>query len=430
MPMLLVGVNHKTAPLAIRERFALSDEQGDRLLERLVEYIPHGVVLATCNRTEIYTTVHNAQVAESHLQRFLADWTGIPMERLAEYLYTHEQWSSLDHLFRVACGLDSMILGEEQILGQVRSAMERSEARGALDSVLGAAFRQAVRTGRKVRSQTAISRNAVSVSSVAVQLAKSVFGDLAPLNVLVISAGEAGKIATNTLMGQGVRQLHVTNRNRSRAEALAQRVNGSALPFEQIDAGLEASDFIITSTGAADHILTLDRVEQAMAWRPQRPLLIVDIAVPRDVEPAVASIPGVSLYNIDDVQAFAERNLALRAQEVEKAEAIVAAEVGKYQAWWRSQEVVPTIAALRHRAEVIREDEVLKTLRRMPDLSPQEHERITAMSKAIVSKLLHDPLVYLKERRNGSPSLEAVRELFGLADDGPDRVAPPGYKAR
>ena len=352
------------------------------------------------------------------------------MEHLAGYLYTKEQWSSLDHLFRVACGLDSMILGEEQILGQVRSAMERSEARGALDSVLGAAFRQAVRTGRKVRSQTAISRNAVSVSSVAVQLAKSVFGDLAPLNVLVISAGEAGKIATNTLMGQGVRQLHVTNRNQSRAEALAQRVNGSALPFEQIDAGLEASDFIITSTGAADHILTLDRVEQAMAWRPQRPLLIVDIAVPRDVEPAVASIPGVSLYNIDDVQAFAERNLALRAQEAEKAEAIVAAEVGKYQAWWRSQEVVPTIAALRHRAEVIREDEVLKTLRRMPDLSPQEHERITAMSKAIVSKLLHDPLVYLKERRNGSPSLEAVRELFGLADDGPDRVAPPGYKAR
>ncbi|MEK7214333.1 MAG: glutamyl-tRNA reductase, partial [Chloroflexota bacterium] len=385
----------------------------------LVRYIPYSVVLATCNRTEIYTTVHNFDVAASHLYRFLADWTELTVEAVTRYLYTHRQWEAVRHLFRVSSGLDSMILGEEQILGQVRNALSLAQEQEAVDQVLATAFRQAVRTGRRIRTETGISRNAISVSSVAVQLAKSHFDDLSRLRVLVISAGEAGKLATNTLSGQGVAELRVINRSFERAVTLAERVGGEALPFERLDDAITAADFIVTATGAADHVLTRERVATAMTQRGERPLLIVDIAVPRDVEPGVGAIPGVTLYNIDDVQNFAERNMALRAQETGRAEAIIDAEVAKFHHWWRTQEVVPTISALRHRAEAIRADEVAKTLRRMPGLTEEEAARVEAMTKAIVNKMLHEPFMYLKERRDGEISMETVRALFGLEDDPP-----------
>ena len=420
MPLLLVGVNHNTAPVAIRERFALSADDGARMLEGLVQYIPYGVFVTDSAPTEIYTTVHNFDVAASHLHRFLADWTKLPIEEITRYLYTKKQWEAVRHLFRVAAGLDSMIIGEEQILGQVRSALNLAQQQEAVDLVLAAGFRQAVRTGRRIRTETGISRNAISVSSVAVQLAKRYFGGLGKLRVLVISAGEAGKLATNTLSGQGVSELRVVNRSFERALALAQRVGGEALPFERLDAALAEADLVITATGAADHVLSQERVAAAMVSRQERPMLVIDIAVPRDVEPAVGAVPGVQLYNIDHVQAFAERNMALRSQEASKAEAIIDAEVAKFHHWWRTQEVVPTISALRHRAETIRAGEVAKTLRRMPGLTEQEMARVEAMTKAIVSKMLHEPFMYLKERRDDEISIETVRALFGL--EGEQRV--------
>lgn len=417
MPILLVGVNHTTAPVAVRERFALSAEDAERMLDGLGRYIPHSVVLATCNRTEIYTTVHNTEVAVSHLQRFLADWSELGADEIARYLYTRRQWESVNHLFRVASGLDSMILGEEQILGQVRGALETATLRGAADTVLTGAFRQAIRTGRRVRTETGISRNAVSVSSIAVQLARSFFGDLSQRRVVVISAGEAGKLATNTLTGHDTGELIIINRNFERAQALAERSGGYALPFARLDQALGGADFVISATGAPNHILSHERVAAAMAGRADRPLLLVDIAVPRDVEASAGSIPGVSLYNIDDVQAFAERNLALRAQEAGKAETIVREEIGRFHQWWRTQEVVPTISALRDRADLIRAAEVAKTLKRLPDLAEADRERIEAMSRAIVAKLLHGPFMFLKGRHGDSAAVEAVRDLFMLPDD-------------
>ncbi|MBI2886313.1 MAG: glutamyl-tRNA reductase [Chloroflexi bacterium] len=435
MPLLLVGINHKTAPLEIRERFALSSEQGQEMLRRLVPYVPHAAVLATCNRTEIYATVHNTQVGVQHLQRFLADWTGIPMGELGSYLYSHLHWAALRHLFRVAAGLDSMILGEEQILGQLRDAMEQAKEQQSLDAALSEALLQALRTGRQVRSETAISRNAVSVSSVAVGLAREHLGSLDSLQALVISAGEAGKLATRSLAGQGVQRLWVTNRSPQRAQELAQRMGGQAISFDDLDGALETADFVITATGASTHLLTRNRMTPILERRLGRPLLLVDIAVPRDVEPSVAQLPGVVLFNLDDVQRFAVRNLKLREQEVVGAERLIEASLARFQRWWRTREVVPTIAALTARGEDVRAAEAQKTLQRLSHLAPEDRERLEAMSRAIVKKLLHEPLMYLKERRDGESSIELVQALFGLSAPEHDTLGedphphPPGALA-
>lgn len=414
MPLLVVGISHKTAPLSVLERFALSPEQGERMLEQLVDYTQQGVVLATCNRTEIYTTAHQPNIGAQHLQRFLAHWTDAPLDEVGPYLYTYTQWRAVDHLFRVASGLDSMVVGEEQILGQVRTAMEQAKTKGTADLVLTKAFQYAIRAGRRVRSETDISRNAASVSSVAVSLAKSHFGDLGKVRVLIISAGEAGKLATRSLIAQGVRHLEVTSRSYERAVTLAERMGGTAIRFDQLDSALAQADLVITATSAPEHLLTYLLLKQTLERRGERPLVIVDIAVPRDVDPAVAVLPGVRLYNIEDIQSYVEHNLHLRAQEADKAQAIVEEEVKHFQGWWHSQSVLPTITALRHKVEAIREDELRKTWRKLPHLSEEERARIEAMSKAIAKKLLHDPFVYLKARRDGENSIETVQALFGL----------------
>lgn len=415
MPLLLVGVNHRTASLEVRERFALSREQGEEMLDRLAEYVPHAAVLPTCNRTELYVTAHNTAVGAQHLQRFMADWSGISVGDIGPLLYTHEQWDAVRHLFRVAAGLDSMVLGEEQILGQVRGAMEAADGRNVLDPVLQACFRRALRAGRKVRNETGISRNAVSISSVAVRLAREALGSLEGRRVLVISAGEAGKLATRGLAAQGVGQLLVTSRTTERAQKLASRMGGVPVAWDALDSALDGAELVITATAATERVLGAERVRKALSVRPERRLVIIDLAVPRDVDPEVGELPGVTLYNLDDVQRFAEKNLDLRTQEVRKVEDLLAEEVDRFQQWWEQQEVVPTIAALRTQAEAIRQDEVRRTLARL-DLTDTERARIEAMSKAIVKKLLHRPLVYMKERRDGNGTVETVRALFGLED--------------
>lgn len=431
MPLLLIGLNHNTSPLDTRERFALSSEQGERMLERIVGYARHAVVLATCNRTEIYTTGHNPEVGIQHLQRFLSDWGGIPLDELSPHLYRHTHWSALHHLFRVASGLDSMILGEEQILGQVRTAVDQAQAQGALDDVLETAFQHALRAGRRARAETGISRNAVSVSSVAVRLAREQFDGLQDVRVLVVSAGEAGKLATRTLAGQGVRHLFVTSRSYRKAQELAAAMGGQALPFDQLGDALVDVDFVISATGSQEHILTRRQMEPVVRQRDGRPLLLVDIAVPRDVDPAVAELPGVRLYNIDDVQRFAEKNVQLRTQEVAAAEAIVDHELTKFRRWWRIRQVAPTITALVERAEDIRAAEVSRTLGRLTALGENERTRVEAMSRAIVSKLLHGPLMYLKEERADGLAIEAetVRALFGLNTTNGARPAEAGRPA-
>lgn len=413
MPLLLVGTNHNVAPLAIRERLALTAEQGEHLLASLLTYVPNAVVLATCNRTEIYVTAHNTTVGVQHVHQFLSEWTGIPVADLRPHLFSMQDWDPLRHLLRVASGLDSMIIGEEQILGQVRGAVELSRSRDALDAVLSAAFTQALRTGRRVRSDTRISRNAVSVSSAAIDLAQQRLGGLRGKRALVVAAGEAGELAARALNGRGLAALQVTSRTQANAEALARQLDAEAVPFDRLVTALAAADVVVTSTGAPGVIHTYDMVRKAMVDRPSRPMVILDIAVPRDVEPSAGTIPGVTLYNIEDVQQFAEANLNLRRQEVESAEAIVASDVGTFQRWWQTQEVLPTVRQIQQKAEAIRQLELERTLRRL-QLSEQDQDAVSAMTRAIVKKLLHDPLMYLKARRSGEDALEVVRSLFDL----------------
>ena len=414
MILLAIGVSHHTAPLGVRERFAINKEGGHRMLESLIEYVKHGVVLATCNRTEIYTTVQNAALGANHLSRFLSDWSGIPLSEIDQYTYFYDHEAAIRHLFRVASGLDSMILGEDQVLGQVKGAMEDSLGRDALGPVLTRLFHRAIQVGKRARTETEINRHAASVSSVAVALAKEYYPDLKERRVLVISAGEAGKLTGVSLMSQGAASVVVISRTLNRAQKLALAIGGQAMPFRRLDEAFLSADIVITSTGAPECILGANRVASLMDRRNGRPILIVDIAVPRDVEPAVGEIPHVHLRNIDDLQAIADANHQQREKESPKVEAIIQGEVERFIAWWQTLSVLPTISALKDRAEAIRQEEVSKTLGRLRGMSDDERRRIDAMTRAIVKKILHNPLVYLKEDGNTNGYAQAVQELFAL----------------
>ncbi len=413
MHILLVGISYKTAPLEIRERFAINAESGQSMLDRLLEFVRNCIVLATCNRTEVYTTVHDPGLGEQHLKRFLSDWSGLSLEEVAKYSYSKSHQEAIKHLFRVGCGLDSMVLGEDQILGQVKEAMENAQARGAVDAVLSNLFKGAIRTGKRARTLTDIGRYPVSVSSAAVSAAKEFAGSLESKKVLVISAGDAGKLTGKSLMSQGA-NITVTSRTFRKAKELARDIGGVAIPFDGLIDAITDSDMIISSTGAPQYILTKEQIRSAIPGRSGRPLFIVDIAVPRDIEPEVSDLPGVVLKNIDDLQAVAESSKLQRQGEVSKVEDIINSDIERFVAWWHTLGVVPTITALTDRAEYIRQSEVQRTLSRLNNISDADAARIEAMTKAIVKKILHQPVTYLKEEGNNNGYVEAIRELFDL----------------
>ncbi|MSQ14597.1 MAG: glutamyl-tRNA reductase [Dehalococcoidia bacterium] len=415
--VLLVGINYRTAPLDIRERFAINSESGQLMLARLLEFVRTCVVVATCNRTEIYTTVHDTVLAEQHLKLFLSDWSDLSLEEVEEYSYSKSHEEAIRHLFKVSCGLDSMVLGEDQILGQVKDAMEMAQARGAIDAILSNLFRQAIRTGKRARTLTEIGRYPVSVSSAAVAAAKEFVGSLESRKVLLISAGDAGKLTGKNLMSQGAK-ITVTSRTLTKAKELARDIGGQAIPFEQLTDAVAHSDIVISSTGAPQHILTKDQVRSAMGSRAGHPLFIIDIAVPRDVDPEVSDLPDVVLKNIDDLQAVAESNKLQREGEVDKVDEIIDRDLERFVGWWHTLVVVPTITALKARAEDIRQSEVQRTLARLNNISIEDAARIEAMTKAIVKKIIHQPVAYLKSEGSSNGHAEALKQLFDLNVEG------------
>lgn len=417
MEVVVVGVNHKTAPLEVREKLALGREQLDEALASLRQYVPQGAILSTCNRAEVYAGVDRPTTGSKHVQRFLYEYNRLTPEEISHCVYTYSGTDAVRHLFRVAAGIDSMILGESQILGQVRSASEQAEAAGALRFPLSNLFRHALRVGRMVRGETAISRNAVSVSAAAVVLAKKIFGDISQCKVLVISMGEAGKLTAKTLRDSGVAEILVTSRTYDRAVAMAEKLGGRAIPLHHMAAALAACDIVISASGSPHFVLEPPLVREAMSSRAERPLFLIDIAVPRDIDPDVKVISNVYLYDIDDLQTVSDNNLREREREVSKVEAIIDEEVAKFSLWWQSLKVVPTIAALRHQADAVRQAEVQKTLSRLRGLSEVDAARIDAMTKAIVRKMLHKPTVFLKGHKNGSEYANALRQLFDLDGD-------------
>ena len=413
--LCLVGVNHSTTTVATRERLAISTSQLGDALVSLGSYVGKGVILSTCNRTEIYTVNGDSSYAKQASIDFLKTYSNISGADLRHYVYAYRDKEAIEHLFRVTSGLDSMIIGEFEILGQVGRALEAAEKVRTVNFPLRNLFRNAIRTGRLVRDETLISRNALSVSSVAVDLATGVIGNLSNRRILVIGASEAGMLVAKAARERGARYIAVTARSEERASTLAATLGGRSAAISNIKAELSTSDVVISCTGAPHLVLDLNLVKEAMETRPKLPLVIIDIAVPRDVDPAVEQINNVFLYNIDHLIEVSDSNRELREKEIRGASAIVETQADKFFRWWQALEVRPTVSALVNKAEEIRLRQLNITFKKLQGLSDEERASLESMTKAIVRKILHEPIQCLKENAHKEESYtELVRDLFGL----------------
>ena len=413
MEFLVVGLNHRSAPLEVREQMVVPKAQMPDALKVMGNHLSEGVLLCTCNRFEVYTLGEEHQL-RSGLETFLAGYFDVSLADVEGYLYTHRQQDCMHHLFRVVSSLDSMIVGESEVLRQVRDAFGAAVAAKTIQGPLSRFFHQAIRVGKRVRRDTNIGRNALSMSRACVELARRLLGDLTELKIMVIGIGDAGKLATKALVDSGVKEIIVANRTHSRAVEMADQLGGQAIPFEEIPRVLKETSIVIGSTGSPGYILGADEVRGAMDSRPEKPLFLMDIAIPRDFDPASAEIPNVHSYDQDDLAAISEANRLEREREARKAEEIVLEEVGRFSEWCDTMDVVPTIADLRQMAEEIRQNELAKTLKRLDHrLTSEDFEFIDSMTTAIVNKLLHHPTAFLKAQR--SPNhLQLARELFSL----------------
>ena len=413
MEFLVVGLNHRTAPLEVREQLAVTKAQLPEALRAMGSYVSQGVFLCTCNRSEVYTLGPERHLGHS-LRQFLADYFNISPIDADRYLYSYRHQECVHHLFRVASSLDSMIIGEGQILRQVRDSFEAAVQANTVQGPMSRLFHQALRIGKRVRHDTGIGRNALSVSRACVELARSLLGDLRQLTVMVLGTGDAGKLAARALRESGVYKMVVINRTFHRAEELAWELEGEAVPWTDMLNVLKNVDIVISSTGSPGYVLGADAVREAMSVRPERPLFLIDIAVPRDIEPAVNQVNNVFLYDVDDIQTVSDTNRQEREREAQRAEEIVNQEVSQFLDWYSTLDILPTITSLRKRAEEIREGELAKLMKRLDHkLTPEEMESLEAMTRAIVNKLLHKPTAYLKERRNPAEA-RLLRELFNL----------------
>ncbi|MFC1966489.1 glutamyl-tRNA reductase [Chloroflexota bacterium] len=415
MNVCLVGVNHRTAPVAIREKAAIRAGELYNSLELLRSYVPQGVILSTCNRTEVYTVTDDKNRAQTVSFDFLQTHLDIPDTALGRYIYVLENEAAVEHLFRIACGLDSMIIGEYEVLGQVGQALEAAEKSKLVNLPLRRLFQNAIKTGRKVREETGISKNALSVSSVAIELAARTIGNLRSCKMLIIGAGEAGRLAAKAAKDRGVSQIIVASRTQTRASTLAVKLGALPISMNNLPEELNTCNLVIACADAPHYLLDIHRVKTAMEQRSELPLVIIDIAVPRNVAPEVAQINNVFLYNIDDLTKVSEQNRRDREGEVEGVAEIIAAEMAEFTAWWRALEVRPVVSALMKKAEDIRSAQLNKTLRKLRPLSDEERDNLIAMTRSIVTKILRDPIGHLKENTDSNDNhAEIVSKLFRL----------------
>jgi len=426
--LVLLGLSHKTTPVELRGRLAWAAGEIPGVLSALCSLpgIEESCLISTCNRTEFYLASEDGVPVLELVLRFWAEAKGVDPEELGPHTYSASDMAVVQHLFRVASGLDSMILGETQILGQVRDAWMLASEHGSLGKYLHALFNQAVACGKRVHSETAISQNAVSVSYAAVELAKKIFGSLKGVTVLIVGAGKMADLTARHLLDSGVREVLVCNRTYERAVELARQYSGRAVPWEDLGRSLGEAEVVISSTGAPGYVITLDLVREAMRHRRYRPLFIVDIAVPQDVEPAAGSVENVFLYNIDDLEQVVLANLEERKREAQKAERIVAEEVRGFQAWFRSQDAVPLIRSLREKAEEIRRKELERLFHRLPGLTDREREIIAGTTALIVNKILNDPTVKVKEFAGGEDGEVYLRAFSLLFNLNPGEKGPEG----
>ena len=418
MSVVVIGLNHRTAPLDLLERMAVGEGQLPKALHDLCTRpnLSEALVLSTCNRTEVYAVAERFHGAYSDIRGFLGDFSFLPPEDFADHLYVHYDTAAVAHLMSVASGLDSAVLGESEIQGQVKVAWERARDEGAAGPTLNLLLRHALEAGKRARSETGIARNITSVSQAAVVMAGEHIGGITGRTVLVLGAGEMGEGMAVALAGAGAGRVLVANRTPGRAAALAARIGGEPVPLVDLPERLAEADVLLTSTGSRAPVLERPDVEPILGGR-DRPLLIVDIAVPRDVDPGVGDVPGVTLLDMDDLRRFAALGVAERRREVTAVETILNAEIDRYLGATSAREVAPMIVALRERAESVRTTELDRLKGRYDDLDPRQLELVEAVTKGLVAKLLHQPTVVLKDAAGsarGDRLVAALRELFEI----------------
>jgi len=418
MQIVVVGVDHTTAPIALRERLACSPRQLPVVLQAVQQVAREGVLLSTCNRLELYAVCSETGENQARLLRVLSETRQIEFAELQAHCYYFTDEEAISHLFEVACGLHSLVPGEPQIQGQVAEALEVAQGGGYAGPITSALFRGALVAGKRARSETGISRSAASVSHVAVQLARQFFPDLNEACVLLVGSGQMSELAARNLCDNGARRLLIVNRTLEHAVDLAQRFGVTHRPFAALTASLVEADVVISSTRAPHTIITADLVQEVMKQRDGRSLLLIDIALPRDVDPTVSGFLGIHLYNLDDLQARVSQGIHFRMQEVEHVQSIVAAEVSAFERWLRSLSVVDTISDLRQRVDAFRQQELARTLRQLSSsLSEREAAAIHELTTRLINKLLHTPTLRLKDAAaagQGHLYTEALRYLFDL----------------
>lgn len=419
MHIIVVGLNHTTTPLDLRERLYFPTTALEEPLEKLAHYTEGGdrVILSTCNRVELYGHVRHLAHGSGRLQQFLSDYHGLAADALAPHLYSYHGETALRHLFRVVSSLDSLVLGEPQIAAQVKEAFAIARRAGATNAVFNQLFERAFAVAKRVRTETRIGEQAVSVSYAAVELAKKIFQDLSAKTVLILGAGEMSELTARHLISHGVQHLLVANRTPEHALELAVKLAGRGVALAELPGYLPKADIIVSSTGSSELVIKKADVQNALKLRKNRPMFFIDIAVPRDIDPAANELDNVYVYDIDDLRHVVEENRKAREREAAVAETIIAREVEDVLRWFDEQQVVPAVIRLRRKAETIRNQEIEKLFARLGPLSDSEREAIEAMASSIINKLLHTPIVRLKQEsqaRGGGRYLQALRDLFSL----------------
>jgi glutamyl-tRNA reductase len=416
MKFQLIGVNHKTAPVEVRERLAIPDSRLPEALKRLAEHpgVHEGLILSTCNRVEVLTQTKNGIV---DLRRFLRDYFQVNPAEYEAHLYEYHESEAIRHLFRVTASLDSMVVGEPQILGQVKEAYATARAVGAVHSQLDLLLTRAFAVAKRVRTETAVGSSAVSVASVAVELAKKIFGSLHGKHVYLVGAGKMSELAARHLLAHGAESIFVANRTYDRAQQLAAKFDGQAILFEQLYETCDRADIVITSTGAPHAIFRREHGELFLSRRKNRPMFFIDIAVPRDVDPGMNKLDGIFVYDIDDLQQAVSSHVDDRRKEAERAEAIISGEVERFQGRLQTLDVVPTIVSLQDHLETIRQAEIDRVRGRLGTLSPEQELAVETLTRGIVSKIMHTPISTLKTAARAPEAttvIDLVRRLFNL----------------
>ncbi|MDX1806300.1 MAG: glutamyl-tRNA reductase [Paenisporosarcina sp.] len=422
MHTIVVGVNFRTAPVEIRERLSFVESDLPQAMRALQEQksILENVIVSTCNRTEIYAIVDQLHTGRYYIKQFLANWFNLSMEEFSSYLFIYENDGANEHLFRVTAGIDSMVLGETQILGQVRKSFLEGQERGTTGTVFNQLFKQSITLAKRAHSETAIGENAVSVSYAAVELAKKIFGSLKNKHVVILGAGKMGELAIKNLHSNGAGKITVINRTLEKAQLLADQFNGQAKSMQELQCALLEADILISSTGSTDFVIDLELMQFVERIRKGKPLFMVDIAVPRDLDPRIGDLSSVFLYDIDDLQGIVEANLVERQIAANEIMLMIELELVQFKDWLGTLGVVPVISALRQKALQIQEDTMVSIENKMPGLTDRERKILNKHTKSIINQLLKEPILQAKElaaSSNSQDQLQLFQQIFGIEEE-------------